>query len=36
MFESVVDIVFQSIFHLKMYQNNIYFKKIIFNIITLK
>jgi len=38
MFDSVVDVVFQSIFGLKMYQNNIffYFLNFIFNISTPK
>jgi hypothetical protein len=32
-FESVVVVAFQSVFHSEMHQNNIfYFKKIIFNI----
>jgi hypothetical protein len=37
MFESVVVIVFQSVFHLKMHQNNFFnFLKIIFDISTSK
>jgi hypothetical protein len=32
MFESVVAVAFQSVFHLKIYQNDIFFKKIIFDI----
>jgi len=36
-FESVITVVFQSIFYLKIYQNNFfYFLKIIFNIYTPK
>jgi hypothetical protein len=36
-FESVVSIAFQSVFHLQMHQNNFfYFLKIIFNIIASK
>jgi hypothetical protein len=37
LFRSVVEIAFQSVFHLKKYQKNIfYFLKIIFNISALK
>jgi len=38
LFESVVAVVFQSVFHLEMYQNDFFFifKKIIFDIRTLK
>jgi hypothetical protein len=36
MFESVVAVAFQSVFYLKIYQNNIFFKKIIFDINTSK
>jgi hypothetical protein len=30
LFENVITVVFQSVFHLEMYQNNIFLKKILF------
>jgi hypothetical protein len=34
--ENMVDDIFQNIFHLQMHQRNLFFKKIIFDISTLK